>query len=296
MGSSQIGCGCASLLPFRSALRNLFTRHGSCAPFVGLSGAWLCGDHTGAKRGRLICAWRCLTGCVAQLTKTDGEVLESDASLGPAGAHYYLKMQQGGRGTGLSKSRVQTWGLDSGVSLVFECTHPADWDQTSATIAPVQEQGGWRAKTREAAKAREEEDLRYMRERSIHAQLSPQDRQAVVASACGRLSEDAEERRQRRSAKAKAVAAEGRKKMVHRGKRLSGEAEAGLLSRLYTPPPPSGRRAKAEELERVRREVAELKRALRASSELRKSRERVAAQREAVAALEGRLQQAEAGS
>ena len=103
-----------------------------------------------------------------------------------------------------------------------------------------------------AAKAREEEDLRYMRERSIHAQLSPQDRQAVVASACGRLSEDAEERRARRSAKAKAVAVEGRKKMVHRGKRLSDEAEAGLLSRLYTPPPPSGRRAKAEELERVR--------------------------------------------
>ena len=92
------------------------------------------------------------------------------------------------------------------------------------------------------------------------------------------------------------MAVEGRKKMVHRGKRLSGEAEAGLLSRLYTPPPPSGRRAKAEELERVRREVTELKRALRASSELRKSRERVAAQREAVAALEGRLQQAEAGS
>jgi len=84
--------------------------------------------------------------------------------------------------------------------------------------------------------------------------------------------------------------------MVHRGKRLSDEAEAGLLSRLYTPPPPSGRRAKAEELERVRREVTELKRALRASSELRKSRERVAAQREAVAALERQLQQVEAGS
>eukprot|EP01045_Picozoa_sp_COSAG04_P022370 COSAG04_NODE_2517_length_3982_cov_43.033737_3_plen_26_part_01 len=26
MDSSQIGCGCASLLPYRSALRNSFTR------------------------------------------------------------------------------------------------------------------------------------------------------------------------------------------------------------------------------------------------------------------------------